>query len=269
MQENLNFNEALNTLDVFKELCVIKVKVPSLNREIVIKELSAKQQKQLLSSAVETASGYKSYFVKNLYEILHQNCNETKEVIDSLNFTDYTTIVLALRKQTSPEILISHTTKEGIKIEEKINIESLINQLSSIKLSNPQNVSVKKDTMKIDIELKVPTILDDVTFFEHIPVIKRQDSETESLKQLIAETYMYESAKCIENVLVSNKSLGYGKLSVKQKYALVEKLPANAIQQLLAQYASWKSVVNDILKIKLSNGEEKQLDVDTILFLPS
>lgn len=269
MSENLNFNDALNTLEVFKELCVAKAWSPTLGKNILIKELSAKQQKQLLSSAVESASEYKSYFIKNLYEILLQNCNEPKESINSLNFIDYTSIVISLRKQTSKDVLISFSKEDNKKVEEVIDLDGVLDKLSALVIPIPENIAVKKDNIEINISLKIPTITDDVTFFEFLPAVKKQDTQAETLKQLIAETYMYESAKCIDRVEVAGKDLGYNTLSVKQKYALVEKLPASLIQKLLSQYASWKESVNKALTVKSSSGIEKQLDIDSILFLTS
>lgn len=268
MSDVLNFNDALNTLEVFKELCVAKVWIPSLQREILIKELSAKQQKTLLSSAVESASEFKSFFIKNLHEILQQNCSEPVETVNSLTFIDYVSIVVALKKQSSNEVIITFESGDE-KIEEKISLNSVASLLASIKIPVPEQISVKKDEVEILISPKVPTILDDVTFFDHLPTVKKQENKTENLKQIIAETYMFESAKCIKDVFVANKDLGYDKLSVKQKYALVERLPAFVIQKLLSQYASWKSEVNKSLNVTSSTGLTKQLDVDSILFLTS
>jgi len=268
MSDVLNFNDALNTLEVFKELCVAKVWLPTLQKEILVKELSAKQQKTLLSSAVESASEFKSYFIKNLLDILLQNISEPASVVNSLTFIDYVSIVIALKKQSTEVVTISFE-KNGEILEEKISLNPVSEKLSSIKIPIPEQVISKKDDIEILIQPKVPTILDDVTFFDHLPTVKKQEDKTENLKQIIAETYMFESAKCIKDVFVADKDLGYDKLTVKQKYTLVERLPAFVIQSLLTQYASWKNEINKALMVTSSTGASKQLDIDSILFLTS
>jgi hypothetical protein len=68
---------------------------------------------------------------------------------------------------------------------------------------------------------------------------------------------------------VSKNNLGYSSLTPKQKYALIEKLPASLIQDLLSQYAKWKESLNQILTVRSSSGETKTLETDSILFLTS
>lgn len=269
MSEILNFNDALNSLEIFKELCVAKIWIPSLQREITVKELSAKQQKTLLSAAVETASEYKSFFLKNLYQILLQNCKESPAVINNLNLVDYASIVIGLRKQTGEEVSVTFNTENKTEHQERINLNPVLERLKNINFPKLEPITFRKNELDIVIMPRIPTILEDVTFFDYLPTVKKQETPTDIFKQLIAETYMYESAKCIEHVSVTGKDLGYENLNVKQKYALVERLPAVLIQDLLNQITIWKNLVNEALTVESSNGVKKQLDLDSILFLTS
>lgn len=269
MSDNLNFNDALNALEVFKELCVVEAWIPSLQKTISIKELTTKQQKILLSSIVESASDLRPSFTKNLYQILLQNCLVDSKIVNSFTFIDLASIVTALRNQISPTVKVNFDKEDGSKSSETISLEEIVKSFKGFKLTEPLKIQLTRDALDIVITSKIPTIEDDVTFFEFLPSAKKQTSDAENLKQLIAETYMYESAKCIEAVEVARNNLSYNTLSPKQKYALIEKMPASLIQDLLSQYAKWKDSLNQILTVKSSFGATKVLETDSILFLTS
>lgn len=269
MSEVLNFNDALNSLDVFKELCVAETWIPSIQKFISIKELSTKQQKQLLSSIVETASDMRPSFTKNLYQILLQNCQVPSQTVKSFTFIDLASIVVSLRRQINPSVKVNFENDKGSKFSELVSLDEISEKIKNISIPEPSKMVLTRDALEIVIESKIPTLEDDVTFFDSLPTAKKQSTEAENLKLLIAETYMYESAKCIQEVTVAGNTLSYKNLTPKQKYALIEKLPASLVQDLLTQFANWKEMLNKILTVSASSGETKTLEPDSILFLTS
>jgi hypothetical protein len=191
MADNLNFNEALNALDVFKDLCVVETWIPSLQKTISIKELTTKQQKNLLSSIIESASDMRPSFTKNLHQILLQNCLTTPDVVNSFTFIDIASIVVALRKQINSMVKVNFDKEDGSKLSELVTLDDINDEFKKLKQLQPVKLQLTRDALDIVIVSKVPTIQDDVSFFELLPTAKKQNPEAENLKQFIAETYMY------------------------------------------------------------------------------
>jgi hypothetical protein len=254
---------------VFKDLCVVEAWIPSLQKSISVKELTTKQQKTLLSSIVESASDLKPSFTKNLYQILLQNCLIPSNVVNAFTIIDLASIVVALRKQINSSVKVNFDKEDGSKTSELISLDDIATQFKNFIMPEPVKIQLSREAFDIIITSKIPTIEDDVIFFEFLPSAKKQTTDAENLKQLIAETYMYESAKCIASVEVAKNDLSYNTLTPKQKYALIEKMPASLIQDLLTQYAKWKDSLNQILTVKSSSGLSKVLETDSILFLTS
>jgi hypothetical protein len=72
----LSFSDALKILDnATTEAFTTSVWIPSLKRNVSIKEISAKQQKKLLQSALDSSIA-KSTFAKTFYQIIKENCLE-------------------------------------------------------------------------------------------------------------------------------------------------------------------------------------------------
>ena len=91
-QENvniLNFNDALNALNTVSESFNVSVWVPSKQKEYSFKELEAKQQKNMLSSAMNS-SVYNTSFVKNMYNVINSNFldKENKNIINDFTIFD-------------------------------------------------------------------------------------------------------------------------------------------------------------------------------------
>jgi hypothetical protein len=268
-EENISFNDVLSTLDTFtQDLCVFEAWVPSLQKNVTIKELTAKQQKQLLNFVVDSATSYKSFFAKPFYNILTENCNLSKQDIDNLSFIDYTSLAIAIRKQIS-ETLKVEFTNDSETYSEDIALNVILENFQNLKYPEPQDLTTTKETLQVDLKIKIPTILDDVLYFDHLPTIKRGDSQEDALKLIVAEAYIYETSKCLSDVSINGKSINYSSLSVKQRYQLLERLPATILQKILSQYASWRKSIDQCLTVVSSRNDSKTLEIDTLLFLTS
>jgi len=271
VQTPLAFNDAVNLLDAYtKQSFVSDVWVPSLKKVIKIKELNAKQQKSLLSFALDSSSnGYKPFFTKAIYQILIENALCEKSVIDNLTFFDRLFISVAMKSQVSDSIRIDFSTTEEEKNDtnsEDVILSELISKFSDYTHPSPENLLLEKNGTELIIRLVVPTIKREVEYFENMPLYKTNEGE-EGLKAFIADAYLYETSKYIENISIANNDLFYNTLSIKQKIAMVEKLPAAIIQSIIDKISTWKTYVDSFLTVTSSTGVKKILEIDTTLFL--
>ena len=267
MSENsiTTFKDALQVLEGFtSNTFVCKHWIPSLQTEIVLKELNAKQQKKLLAAAMDSSSGsYKPFFIKAFYDIILENCIEGRELIDSISYIDRLLLSVSVRSQSSDTLKINFS-ETG---EELVALPPLLESIRKYK--HPESVFIKleKNSIPIEIEIKVPSFKTEVDYLNATPNFQKIKDETETLKALITESYIYETSKYVETLKINDIDLNYSKLTVAQKYTIFEKLPVIIPQLILEKIAVWKKEIDELLTVTSSAGESKTLDIDSILFL--
>jgi len=261
---NLSFKEALNALEaVTKDSFVNEVWIPSLRKNITIKEINAKQQKELLESAIDS-SVYKSSFSKTFYDILISNASEPKDVLDTFNIADKIAVSLALREQISPTIKIEFNEN----LSENIELKNISNKLQQYSLPEPITFETIKNNVSIKVETSLPSILSEVNFEVFLSKNKKKTDDVEEVKSLIANAFLTETAKYIKSISIDSQDLNFQSFAISQKIQFVEKLPATIIQQIIDIITKWKKELENILTITSSNGENtKLLDIDSLLFL--
>jgi hypothetical protein len=260
----LSFKDALNALETLsKDSFVSEVWVPSLKRNVTIKEINAKQQKELLESAIDS-SVYKSSFSKTFYDILISNVSESKDVLDTLNLADKVAIAVALRGQISPTIKVEF--KEDLS--EDISLKGISDKIKNYSSPEPISFEIVKNGVSINVVATLPSILSEVQFDTFLLKNKKKTDDVEEVKSIITDAFLSETSKYIHSVSIDSQDLNYSSFSVQQKIQFVEKLPATVIQQIIDIITKWKKELESILTITASNRENtKTLDIDSLLFL--
>ena len=129
-----NFTEAVDLLNnISKESFVADVWIPSMEKTVKIQEITAKQQKSLIESAIDSVIS-KSTFSKFFYEIVSLNCLEEKNVIESFTIIDKVSIALSLRQQISDTLKI--VFQETPKVETNVKISDVIEKFLTYKHPN-------------------------------------------------------------------------------------------------------------------------------------
>lgn len=262
--KNISFNDALNMLDsVSKESFVTDAWVPSLNRNVKIKEITAKQQKTILESAIDSAVS-KSTFGKVFFDIICSNCLEDKKVIENLTIADKASIAFTMRAQISDSIKV--TFKEDPKIESKIFLDTILSKFATYVHPVNETLEVSKNGVKISTEISLPTISDEFKFDSFLYGKKVKEDQVEEVKDIITNAFLGEAAKYIKEIIIDDTPLGYSSLGITQKLMFVEKLSATLVQKILEKVIVWK---NDLDKIYTVNHEgiDKVIEMDSLLFL--
>lgn len=265
MSNVLSFNEALSVLEACSEnVFKNKLWVPSLKREIAVKELTAKQQKNLLSAVLDSSTNKtKSSFVKAFFEILKENCELSLEELNNLTFIDRHFILLGLRYYSNPKIKINFSEQE----EESVDLTELLNSIKNYNHPIPETLTLIKSNVEILVSITAPTLRTEVDYLSYNFNIPDTLSEEETLKALLAEAYILETSKYITDISIANNNLNFSKLSIKQKYTLIEKLPATITQSILERVTQWKEESEKYFTVKSSKGSKQVLDAETLLFL--
>lgn len=267
IQENtvLDFNAAINALNNASESFKIDVYIPSKQKSISFKEIDAKQQKSLLSAAIDN-SVYNSDFIKTFYNILKENILlEDKSVIDDLSLADRSFIAIALRSQVSDELVV----KFNDQISEKIDLKAVISKFNDYKTPTPEEIEVKNNDVTIIAGISLPTIKIELDYEENFYKDYKKIDEIKSNKDIqaiISDAFISETSKYISYISVNGSKFDFNTMSFNQKLRIVEKLPSGLIQKILEKISVWKKDIDLVLTV--SHGENtKIISIDSMLFL--
>lgn len=262
--KNISFNDALNMLDsVSKESFLTDAWIPSLNRSVKIKEITAKQQKTILESAIDSAVS-KSTFGKVFFDIITANCLEDKSIVENLTIADKASIAFAMRAQISNTVKV--VFKEDPKIENKISLDSILTKFSEYVHPTSEFLEISKNGVNISTEISLPTISEEFKFDSFLYGKKAKEDQVEEVKDIITSAFLGEAAKYIKEITIDGTSLGYSNLGISQKLMFVEKLSATLVQRILEKIIVWKSNLDKIYTVN-HEGIDKTIEIDNLLFL--
>jgi hypothetical protein len=265
-----DFNSALNIIDSLSEFFKVDIWIPSLKKFIQFKEMEAKQQKQLLSVAIEN-SLYNNLFSDVFYQIIKNNLIETDEFkktdIDSLTVMDKVSIALFLRKQISNKLKVIFD--ENKKISSLVDLDLICEKIKNFTFETNKVTELNNDKVNLKILLKIPSIKDELEYDKEVVKIFKntEDIKNESdVKGIITEAFITETSKYIDKILISSQEIDFSSLTLKQKVQIVEKLPSILMQQILEIISDWKTNLDSILTVN-HEQYETVIKIDSVLFL--
>jgi hypothetical protein len=265
----LDFDKALNLIDSISDTFKVDIWIPSIKKTLPFKEMEAKQQKMLLSAAMET-NIYNYLFSKNFYEIIKQNLIETEEFkkqnLEDLNIFDKASIAIHLRNQISNTLKITFNAEQ--KISSVINLTSIIDKLKNIEYKDNIVVGLD-DTIDMKVLLKLPSIKNETIYDEEISKSfkKTNDIKTDDdIKNIVTEAFISEASKYISKIYVSSQEIDFYQLTLKQKIQITEKLSSTIMQKILETVSEWKTILDDTLEVTYEDYTS-YVKIDSILFL--
>lgn len=261
----LNFNDAINALNSASETFKVDVWVPSKQKYISFKEIDAKQQKGILSAAIDN-SVYNSDFISVFYNILKDNIlNEDKDIVDSLTVADRSFIAISLRSQISDELTVKFSEEKS----EKVKIKDILSLFGNYNTPEKETIIVKNDTVSILLDITLPTFINELDYEEQFSKEYKKIenlNSTKDLQLLVSEAFIGETSKYITSLTVNGSVVEFSTLTFNQKIRIVEKLPSGLIQKILEKISIWKKDIDSYLTVK-SGEESKVISIDSLLFL--
>ena len=214
----------------------ISVKVPSLNKEVNVQELTFQQQTKLLSANLD---GYENTlkYINLLNTIILDNCTEQLSVVDRIP------LILSLRKHA---IGSTYWTDE----EEEIDINLYIDNWEACP-ATLDRVTVGN----ISISLSCPTIGGDFTH------ISRCIANTAiSMENVIYNEYI----KFIDTITINDKTINFKQLKLQDCYSVLNALPATA-HRIVAKF------IGNITDFEASilTHNDVEIEIPPAFFAPS
>jgi hypothetical protein len=268
----LNFEDALKVLDTVSETFSVNVWIPSKKKEYTFKEIDAKQQKNMLSTAMNS-SIYNTNFVKNLYNILNSNFLDKKNSEDLNNFTvfDKFSIAVSLKDKISDETSITFDEKNNIV--KKVSLKPIIEKFKTFETPDNEIIEVDNQNVKIKLEISVPTIQNELQYEEQLHKKEKKVDDikdSDEIQRIVSEAFIGETTKYIKTIYINDNNLNFENVDFLKKIKLVEKLPSGILQKILAIVSKWKAEIDSVLTLSIvEDGKTytKVLNIDSVLFL--
>jgi len=267
MEENVNidFNKALQALDQASESFTVNAWVPSLQKEVLYKQLDAKQQKELLGSVIDT-NVYNTSFVKTFYSILKNNLLSENIDVDRFTLIDKIAIGLYLKNQISENITVYFG--ENNKISQSFPLIPILEKFKSYKTPESIILEDKNDKFSLKIEISYPTVKIEYDYETQNKNNKKAEDvkTTEDIQKLVTETFLGEISKYLNNIWINEQEIPLFGMTFPQKTRLIEKLPSTLIQKIIDTISGWKTETDNILRVE-HEEYTKIISLDGSLFL--
>lgn len=209
-------SDLLGKLDALNNSNLVEVYVPSQEATIKFKQLSVKQQKDLIKTGLDGALAGAT--INNVFnDIIEENTLEEC----AFNVFDKAPIITALRVHAFGG---EHT--EG---DTKLDLSKLINKQLVFDVDTTATV-VFQDV--VVIELQVPSLKLD-TYINNAIIAKLKGNQNVEVGDAVGSMYVHEIVKFISSVTVGGDVVDFAKSSVKECMQVVESLPAKLLTDIV------------------------------------
>ena len=242
MSKNKNVSGFLEKLGKIND-DKVKVFLPSLKKTIEVTPLTLKQQKDLISSALDGVKGA-FFFNKTLNDIIINNSGN-----NDLKSYDKLPIIAHLRK---------HSLGNKVKIDEKIiDLDVAIKNFKTVPLNIKDEHIVKLKTLKV--YLRVPTLSEENMIFKKGE--QDADSDRSSTREGLGLLYMLELLKYIDKLEIEEEEIEFSKIKIKDRIELVEELPLTMYKGISKYIENMNAYTNEIMTV-----DETVIPIDVRFF---
>jgi len=255
----LNFNEALSLIkDLSENTFVFDVWVPSQKKFVKIKEINANQKKNIIDFHLDSNKNELN-FIKLLFDIIKEN---SKEPLDKITIFDYNSIAFSLRHKISNLVKVKDE-----EIDEIFDLSPIIEKYKTKDHPNLENVNFSNDSVKIEVELVIPTILSEINsnevFYSKVIDIA---NDSEAAKKLITSMFLIESSKHIKTIKINEKVIDYSVITDEERLEIMKLLPTTFANNILDRIKEYRDDMYE-LQTLTKNNISRAFEVTSLLFL--
>lgn len=255
-----NFKNLLSSIDALNDKSSVNVYVPSIDKEIPFAPMSVKQQKDLMSSGVDTNVENLS-FMNMINTIIKDNC---KHPGVKVLLCDKPIVILQLRlNAVGSDLKIEHE-QQTYSIDLKEHIDDILNRY---KITS-KTFEVEHDTIKITG--RIPDI-DIDTKYNHVftNTVKKDNKTKVKITDIVGNIYVSELVKYIDTVSIEDNhvSLEDG-VSPGDMIKIFESLPLQVSNKLANEVKKMREYENNCLNPQ-GTPAEASISIDAGLFTTS
>jgi len=221
----------------------LEVYVPSRKEKIETTPLTLKQQKDLISSALDGMKGALN-FNRTLNNIIFKNTGD-----NDLKIYDKFPLVISLRK---------HSLGSKYKQNDVVfDLDVILKKIKTTPFKIKDSTIVELKTLQV--ELKVPTLAEENSILakgEQDIVIKE-----ESTKEGVGMLYMLEIIKYIDKLIIEEEEVEFSKIKINDRIKLIEQLPLSMYNDIADYIEKINKYLQDVLTV-----DETTLSIDARFF---
>jgi len=246
-----NSAELLRQLEELNKTNSISVFVPSLKKEVKVKNITLKQQKNLLKTSIDETLT-KLSFIINIYNILKEN------IIDDINFNelftfDRTAIAIALR---------AHCLDSNYKLNDtNINLLDKIKEYPSISFDFTSEKTIEVSNFKV--VLNAPRLNVDYKVSQ-FSLEQLKQLEDKDFKNVIGELFVQEITKFIKSVSFEGEKpllVDFSNTEIKEQIKIIENFPSTVTNNILDYVKSYREIENRVTSVG-----QQSIEVDGSFF---
>ena len=273
--------DILGLMNRVNETFAYEVWIPSLNKNVMFRELNTSQQKRLIKSVIDSPI-YNTEFIFAITQIIKENCADSSVNVEELTAMDKIFICLKMRAisvNDTYEMTFKGFGKEykrGISLtkvyddaKEKIDTEKLVEKIFS---SSAYEIHCGLPTLKTEYNLE--TQLRNV----HSQEVNRTP---EGLRKVIGEVFINELLRHIRGITIKAEEQDIkidfnDDLTYQNRISIIEQIPVKLLDQVLTYIKSVKKEIEqvNIIETELKEGDKVEnvkevLTIDGSFFINS
>lgn len=234
----------ISKLKDIRDTNLVDVFVPSLGTFSKFKQLSLKQQKDLIKTGLEGALA--GIYIDN---VINSIVIENSTFDHNYLITDKISIILKLRTNA-----LGHLCKID---DTNVDIKTIVDKCLTFDIPTTKKLDFNN---LIQVNLAVPSIDKDIA------TNNSQISDLTANKDLrvsdaMGSLYVYEIVKFIDSVKIGDDELSFNDIQVKDMVKVVESLPATINNDIVKFIQDFRSKENDYLTI-----DSKSITIDARFF---
>lgn len=222
----------------------VKVNIISSNKDIEIDPLTLKQQKELVTSAIDGVTGILRFTTIQNDIIANTIKNENLMIYDRIP------IILALRNQA---------LGDEVKIKDKTySITTIIDKAKGkFKFQDSRVIDIDN----IILSLQIPTLKRESSIIQRC--IKNIDSLRDNKdSEAVGLIYMFELVKYVKSISVDGEKLMFDDIRIGEGFKIIERLPLTFYRELATFLKQISTFEAELLKF----DDDVSLEIDGSLF---
>jgi hypothetical protein len=268
MSNNENMQNVLQLLKELDKSNSFEIYLPSLQKNILFKQLNTEQLKKLLKTVIDSPI-HNTEFIITFNTIIKENILDGSINVDELNIFDKLLILIKTRiESVSHDYTFTLTEEEYSQLEtdEKIfnvNLKQIYDNFTD------QEPLFDKEIIKsgaYEITASLPSLQTENKLEKELyKNVKLEISTPEELRNTIGDTFINELTKYISTLRVNETEIDLNTLTFKNRIKIIEQLPTSAINGVLKYVEKYKTTTKPLTTYSKGNLE-KELPQDATLF---
>ena len=254
-----SINDLINIMNKANDTFAYSIFVPSLEKNVMFREINTAQQKKLVKSIVDSPI-FNTEFIFTLREIIKENCTESDININNLTIFDKMLISLNMRIYSVGNDLVVTAKCPTCEKQHSVKID-LTTLLETAKKEISFNTTevITDETNTFKVVCKIPTIETEYNLENEMRKNTKIDVKTEvELRETLGNVFIGEVVKFIDKIEITDKvldkviELDLHAMKFTDRIKIIERLNVKVLKKVIDYITTIKKEFDKILLLKMN-----------------